>query len=94
MRPQEEKLSAVKELRAPTDVSSLRAALGLFNYYRKFVSKFSNIAFPLNRLLKEEAPWEWSSLQHEAFGELKEHLCSAPVLHLLDPYKPFILTTD
>ena len=62
LRPQEDKLSAVKELPAPTDVSSLRAALGLFSYYRKFVNKFSSIAFPLNRLLKKEAPWEWSSL--------------------------------
>ena len=56
LRPQEDKLPAVKELPAPTDVSSLRAALGLFNYYRKFVHKFSSIAFPLNRLLKKEAP--------------------------------------
>ena len=46
LKPQEDKLSAVKELPAPTDVSSLRAALGLFSYYRKFVNKFSSIAFP------------------------------------------------
>ena len=60
LRPQEDKLSAVKELPAPTNVSSLRAAL--FSYHRKFVNKFSSIAFPLNRLLKKEAPWEWGSL--------------------------------
>ena len=74
LRPQEDKLSAMKKLPAPIDVSSLRAALGLFSYYHKFVYKFSSIAFPLNRLLKKEAPWEWSSLQQETFAELKEQL--------------------
>ena len=55
---QEDKLSAVREVPAPTDVSSLRAALGLFSYYRKFVNRFNTIAFPLNRLLKKETLWE------------------------------------
>ena len=78
----------------PTDVSSLRATLGLFSYYRKFVNRFSTIAFPLNRVLKKEAVWEWSETQQEAFAEPKEQMCSTPVLQLRDSYKPFILTTD
>ena len=87
-------MSAVMELPTPTDVSSLRAALGLFSYYRKFFNRFSTIAFPLNRLLKKEALWGWSDPQQQAFAELKEHLCLAPVVQLPDSYKPFILTTD
>ena len=75
-------------------MSILRAALGLFSYYRKFVNRFSTIAFPLNKLLKKEALWEWSDTQQQAFTELKEQLCSAPVLQLPDSYKRFILTTD
>ena len=94
LKPQEDKLSAVRELPALTDVSILRAALGLFSYYRKFVNQFSTIAFPLNKLMKKEAPWEWSKTQQEAYAELKEQLCSTPVLQLPDAYKPFILTTD
>ena len=50
----------MKDLLAPTNVSSLRAALGLFSYYLKFVNQFSTIAFPLNGLLKKEALREWS----------------------------------
>ena len=48
LEPQQDKLAAVRDLPSPTDISSLRAALGLFSYYRKFVSHFSSIAFPLN----------------------------------------------
>ena len=59
LQPQEEKVKAVTDLPAPTDLSSLRGALGLFSYYRKFVPHFSTIAFPLNKLLRKGEVWEW-----------------------------------
>ena len=94
LEPQQDKLAAVRDLPSPTDLSSLRAALGLFSYYRKFVLHFSTIAFPLNSLLKKDRSWEWGEKQEEAFLALKEQLCGAAVLRLPDPYAPFILTTD
>ena len=75
----------MRDLPAPTDLSGLRAALGLFSYYRKFVPHFSTIAFPLNALMKKDRPWERGKAQSEAFGELKEQLCSAAVLQLPNP---------
>ena len=56
--PQEEKVAAVRNLAAPTDISSLRSALGLFNYYRKKIQGFSSIAAPLNQLLRKGMVWE------------------------------------
>ena len=44
--------------------------------------------------MKKDAVWEWSDTQHQAFVELMEQLCSAPVLQLPDSYRPFTLTTD
>ena len=93
-QPQQDNLAAVRDLPSPTDLSSLRAALGLFSYYRKFVLHFSSIAFPLNALLKKDRLWEWGPEQQAAFITLKEQLCSAAVLRLPDAYRPFILTTD
>ena len=94
LEPQQDKLAAVRDLPSPTDISSLRAALGLFSYYIKFVLHFSSIAFPLNSLLKKERAWEWGEIQENAYLQLKEQLCSAAILRLPDPYSPFILTTD
>ena len=54
LQPQEEKLAAIRDLLAPTDLHSMRVALGLFSYYRKFVLHFSSIAHPLNQLLKKD----------------------------------------
>ena len=56
---QEEKVAAVRELPAPIDISNLRSALGLFSYHRKFVKNFSDIAAPLNNLLKKNVNWHW-----------------------------------
>ena len=94
LEPQTDKLAAVRDLPAPTDLSGLRAALGLFSYYRKFVASFSTIAFPLNSLLKKDRPWVWGEAQAAAFLELKEQLCGAAIPRLPDAYSPFILTTD
>ena len=49
------------EKTAPTDVSSLRALLGLFSYYGKFVPYFSAVAAPLNALLRKDSTWRWSA---------------------------------
>ena len=56
LRPQSDKIAAVRDLAAPTGLSSLRVALGLFSYYRKFVPHFSTIAFPLHSLMKKDGP--------------------------------------
>ena len=67
LEPQQDKLAAVRDLPSPTDLSSLRAALGLFSYYKKFVLHFSSIAFPLNALVKKERAWEWGEKQENAY---------------------------
>ena len=86
LEPQPDKLAVVRDLPSPTNISSLRAALGLFSYYINFVLHFSSIAFPLNALLKKDRPWEWGEAQESIYLKLKEQLCSAAVLRLADPY--------
>ena len=94
LQPQLDKIAAVRDIPSPTDLSSLRAALGLFSYYRKFVPHFSTITFPLNSLMKKDRHWVWGETQAAAINKLKEELCGTTVLQLPYHYKPFILTTD
>ena len=88
------KIEKVKNFPTPKDVKSLRAALGLFSYYRKFVKDFSKIAAPLTSLLKKETPFQWTNKQQNAFNRLKECLIKAPILQYPDFEKPFVLYTD
>ena len=54
IKPDPEKIEKVKEYPTPKNLTQLRAALGLFSYYRKFVKDFSRIAKPLYELMKKD----------------------------------------
>ena len=81
----------------PENVRELRSFLGLANYYRKFIKDYAGIAHPLHRLTGKNVRFEWSSECDAAFKELRERLCSAPILTLPDFEQGsgmFILDTD
>ena len=94
IQPQSDKTAAIKEMVAPKDVPGLRALLGLFSYYRKFVPHFSAVAAPLNALLKKDYVWQWEAAEESAMQQLKDALCSDPVLRRPNDAQPFRLMTD
>jgi len=48
------KVKAILDTKRPHDLTSLRAYLGLVNYYGKFIPRLSAVAAPLNKLLRKE----------------------------------------
>jgi len=56
---QQAKVEAIAHIPRPTDVSRVRAFMGLMNYYRRYVKGFSAMAKPLNMLLKLDQEWQW-----------------------------------
>ena len=93
--PHEAKVAAIRELPVPSNVSELRAVLGLCNYYRVFVPDFSAIANPLNALLKKDAAWEWTAERAAAYEKLKEELCAeGRALRRAEPGLPYTLYCD
>jgi transposase InsO family protein len=88
------KTDAIRNARAPRNISEVRTLLGACSYYRRFMPKFSTVAEPITRLLRKDAPWSWSSEQEQAYGDLKRMLCEAPILAYPDFGKPFRLETD
>jgi alpha-tubulin suppressor-like RCC1 family protein len=78
----------------PRDVNRLRAFLGLYNYYRKFVKKFSAIAKPWIMLTRNDQPWIWGDEQEAAFGQLKDRLASTPILRRPIAGRTYQLHTD
>ena len=88
------KIDLVKNFPTPKSQHDVRSFLGLANYYRRFVKNFSQIAAPLNDLLKKDTKMNWNASAEEAFQTLKQALTSAPVLAFPDFAKQFILYTD
>ena len=58
IHPDPEKIEKVKNFPIPKTLTQLRAALGLFGYYRKFIKDFARHAKPLTMLLKKEIPFQ------------------------------------
>ena len=55
IRPNPEKIEAIKQWKQPNDVSAVRSFLGAVGWYRKFIPRFSEIATPLFNLTKKNA---------------------------------------
>lgn len=51
------KIAAVKNYPVPTNTKQLKAFLGVAEYYRKFVLRFSPIASPLHKVTGKNVPY-------------------------------------
>src|SRR6266567_4280358 len=61
------KVEAVEEWPTPKDKRELQQFLGFANYYRRFINRFANIAWPLHKLTGN-CPWVWTHREDAAFS--------------------------
>ena len=96
VKPQESKLFAIKAFSIPATKKEVRAFLGITGYYRRFIANYSEVAAPLTDLTKKSSPNAviWTAECDKAFRELKEKLCTMPILRSPDFDSAFILQTD
>jgi reverse transcriptase-like protein/integrase-like protein/chromodomain-containing protein/p58 integrase-like protein len=88
------KLRGIRDWPPPTTLKQVRGFLGFGNFYRRFIRHFSNLAKPLNDLLKKDQRFEWTDDCQKAFDELKKRFTEEPVLMMPDQSKPFQIETD
>ena len=94
IKPDPEKVAAIRTLPAPCTVKEVRSFIGMCSYYRRFVPNFSKIAEPLVTLTKKYARFKWDNECQKAFDFLKESLTVVPMLSFPDPRKEYTLYTD
>lgn len=75
------KVECVAKWSAHMSIKEVKGFMGLLRYYFRFVKHFSSLAKPLTIRLKKNA-WEQNEKVVEAFLQLKQTLCNAPVLVL------------
>ena len=89
-----DKVEAVLKTPAPHDVTSLRAYLGVLNYYHRFLPDIAAVTKPMNILLEKNRKFVWSKECQNAFEKTKTLLTSEPVLTHYDPKLPVRLASD
>ena len=78
----------------------VRSFLGFMGYYRRFIPKFVQVAWPLHKLTsgenvgKKKAGIKWDSRCQQAFDDLKALCTTVPILAYADFSKPFKVHTD
>ncbi|GAM88161.1 hypothetical protein ANO11243_061920 [Dothideomycetidae sp. 11243] len=92
--PDQKKIDSVLTWPEPTTVKEVQAALGFFNYYRKFVKAYSEVAAPLSNLTKKDVVFNFDENCKKAFKELQHRLTTAPVIKQFDPELEAQLETD
>jgi len=94
LHPVQEKVEAIQQAPAPTNLSELRSFLGMINYYARFIQNLSSILEPLNSLMRKNTDWVWKSSQQTAFNKIKLRLLTSPALTHYDPKLPMTLACD
>lgn len=87
------KISAIQSWPAPTTITKVRSFHGLASFYRRFVSQFSSLMAPITDCIRE-GQFSWSTAAAQEFSIIKNKLCSAPILALLDFLLVFELHCD
>ncbi|XP_040157579.1 uncharacterized protein K02A2.6-like [Anopheles arabiensis] len=94
IKPNPEKIAAILNLPAPTDLSGVRSFLGAINYYGKFVPNMRELRYPLDMLLKKDGRFEWTLDCEKAFKKFKEILSSNLLLTHYDPRAKIVVSAD
>ena len=94
IHPDPDKVLAIQQLKAPTNVTELRRFLGMVTYLGKFTSNLSQKVKPLRDLLSKKNEWVWGDIQQTAFLQIKHELSDCPVLALYDPSRDTMVSTD
>ena len=74
------KVEAVLKAPAPTNVSELKAFLGMVNFYGRFLNKLADVLHPMYQLLSKDTKWDWSKECNDAFDSVKRLLTQANFL--------------
>nr|GFB15955.1 putative reverse transcriptase domain-containing protein [Tanacetum cinerariifolium]GFB15961.1 putative reverse transcriptase domain-containing protein [Tanacetum cinerariifolium] len=78
-------------LKTPTEI---RQFLGLAGYYQRFIEGFSKIAKSMTKLTQKGIKYDWGEKEENAFQLIRQKLCSAPILALLEGSEDFVVYCD
>src|SRR6266536_431634 len=75
-----DKITIVRDWKAPTTIKGVQSFLGFCNFYRRFIRNYGIIARPIVNLTRTGVKFIWTQACQDSFLKLKAMLTSAPIL--------------
>ena len=91
IRPVQDKLVAIKNLKQPNNEKELKSFLGAIQNLSKYIN---NLSDSLRQLLKKGKDWIWTEEHTQAFEKLKQKITEIPCLAHYNSDYPNIITTN
>ncbi|KAL0161265.1 hypothetical protein M9458_044990, partial [Cirrhinus mrigala] len=89
------KVDAVRNWPPPTTIKERQRFLGFANFYRRFISHYSQLSALLTSLICQgNKNLSWTPEACQAFQDLKQTFCAAPALTHPDPNLRFVVEVD
>ena len=85
IQPCEDKLQAIKDLKAPESVKELMTILGMVTYLNRFSTKLAALTAPLRELTKKEVHFRWEDRHQAALNDIKTEMGKTTSLWYYDP---------
>ena len=89
-----DKMSAIREMKPPTNVSELSRFMGMVHQLGKFSSNLADLTQPLRQLLSKKSTWMWGPSQDKFFSDIKIELSKPTILSLYNPQAPTKISAD
>ena len=93
----DQRVTAVKEIPAPTTLKECQKVMGFLYYNRKFVEGFAGLAKPIYQINDKKKEFVWTKECQDGFEEIKRRIARGIALALPrddDPNKTYVVTTD
>ena len=84
----------IKEYPRPRHARDIQKFLGIANYFKRMIKNYSKRSAPLRELLAKDKAFEWTESQERSFCDIRNALCTAPVLGYPDRDKPIRIILD
>jgi hypothetical protein len=88
------KVATIQELPEPQNVKDIPSFLGFANFYRRFVTGYSNIVAPMTCLTRKNTHFIWSDECSKSFETIKQAITTGPILRHFDYDREIIVETD
>ena len=94
LKPDPEKVRAMKDMPPPETKEDVRRFLGSIQYLAKFLPMLAEVETPLRELTRKDVLFHWDKPQAAAFQKLKDMCCEAPLLAYYDVRKDVTIQCD